>query len=131
MSNTIPQVLSWPLAGIDAAGGLPAARDDESVRQVILNCLLTRPGERLMRPQFGAGLLDLVHLPNNQTTRGLIANRVRKAITQWETRVEVEAVEVLPDLVSPAEIQIQIRYRLRHSPIPRELGLGLSLGSAA
>lgn len=130
MSNIIPQVLSWPLAGLDTSGRLPAARDDESVRQVILNCLLTRPGERLMRPQFGAGLLDFVHLPNNQTTHGLIANRVRKAVTQWETRVEVDGVEVLPDPVSPAEVQIQIRYRLRHSPIPRELGLSLRLGSA-
>jgi len=84
-----------------------------------------------MRPQFGAGLLDFVHQPNNQTTRGLIADRVRKAVTQWETRVEVDGVEVLPDPINPAEVQIQIRYRLRHSPIPRELGISLTLGSAA
>lgn len=128
MSTTIPQVLSWPLDGIDASGRLPAASDDESVRQVILNILLTRPGERLMRPQFGAGLLDFVNQPNNQTTRALIANLVRKAVEQWETRVKVTGVEVLPDPVNPAEVHIAIQYRLLHSSVPRELGLSLDLG---
>lgn len=127
--NTVPQILSWPLDGVDTEGRLAPARDDESVRQVILNCLLTRPGERLMRPEFGAGLLDFIHQPNNQTTRGLIANLVRKSIEQWETRVLVDGVEVLPDPENPAEVHIQIGYRLRHSPVPRELGLNLSLTS--
>jgi len=130
MTNTLPQILSWPLDGLDDQGRLPAARDDESVRQVILNILLTRPGERLMRPQFGAGLLDFVNQPNNQTTRALIANLVRKAIGQWETRAAVTAVEVLPDPVNPAEVHIQIHYRLLHSTVPRELGLSLDLGVA-
>jgi uncharacterized protein len=128
MSTPIPQILSWPMDGLDASGRLPPARDDESVRQVMLNILLTRPGERLMRPQFGAGLLDFVHQPNNQTTRALIANLVRKSIDQWETRAAVTGVEVLPDADSPARVQIQIQYRLRHSSVPRELGLSLDLG---
>jgi hypothetical protein len=131
MSTPLPQILSWPLDGIDTSSGrLPAARDDESVRQVILNILLTRPGERLMRPQFGAGLLDFVHQPNNQTTRALIANLVRKALAQWETRVAVTGVEVLPDPVNPAEVHIEIQYRMLHSTVPRELGLRLTLGQA-
>ena len=132
MNAPIPNILSWPLGGIEPDGRLPAARDDASVRDVMLNILLTRPGERLMRPAFGAGLLDYVHQPNNQTTRSLIANLVRKALEQWETRVVVEAVEVMPDPASPAEAHIQIRYRMRHSlpggAVPRELGLSLTLG---
>ena len=132
MSAPIPNILSWPLDGIDSDGRLRATRDDASVRDVMLNILLTRPGERLMRPTFGAGLLDYVHQPNNQTTRSLIANLVRKALEQWETRVVVEEVRVLPDPESPAEAHIQIRYRMRHSPpgaaVPRELGLSLTLG---
>lgn len=128
MNTPIPTIQSWPLDGIDAGGRLRAARDDESVRQVMLNILLTRPGERLMRPSFGAGLLDFVHQPNNQTTRSLIANLVRKAIEQWETRVVVERVDVLPDPDSPAEVHCQIQYRMRHGSPTRELGLALTLG---
>ena len=132
MNAPIPNISSWPLGGIDGDGRLGPARDDASVRDVMLNILLTRPGERLMRPTFGAGLLDYVHQPNNQTTRSLIANLVRKALEQWETRVVVEEVRVLPDPERPAEAHIQIRYRMRHTPpgggVPRELGLSLTLG---
>jgi len=131
MASVTPLIQSWPLLdGIDADGRLPAARDDESVREVILSILLTRPGERLMRPQFGAGLLDFVHQPNNQTTRALIANLVKKAVGEWETRVVVLEVEVLPDPDDPAEVHIEIQYRLRHAPVPRSLGLNLTLAAA-
>jgi uncharacterized protein len=129
MTTPIPQILSFPLDGIDAAGRLAHAREDESVRQSILNILLTRPGERLMRPEFGAGLLDYVHQPNNQTTRALIAGLVRKAVAQWETRVSVTEVLALPDPDDPSLVHIEIRYRLLHSPVPRELGLSLDLGT--
>jgi phage baseplate assembly protein W len=129
MTAPIPQILSFPLGGIDVDGRLRYAREDESVRQSILNILLTRPGERLMRPQFGAGLLDFVHQPNNQTTRALIASLARKAVAQWETRVSVTEVLALPDPDNPSLVHIEIRYRLLHSPVPRELGLSLDLGT--
>jgi phage baseplate assembly protein W len=129
MNAPIPQILSFPLDGIDTGGRLTYAREDESVRQSILNILLTRPGERLMRPEFGAGLLDFVHQPNNQTTRTLIASLVRKAVAQWETRVSVTEVLAVPDPDNPSLVHIEIRYRLLHSPGPRELGLSLDLGT--
>ena len=131
MTSVVPLVQSWPLAGIEAGGRLRWADEDESVREVMLNILLTRPGERLMRPQFGAGLLDFIHQPNNQTTRALIANLVKKAIGEWETRVVVLGVEVVPDPVDPAELHIEVQYRLRHALVPRSLGLSLTLGAAA
>lgn len=130
MTRVVPLIQSWPLDGIDANGRLAAARDDESVREVMLSILLTRPGERLMRPQFGAGLLDFVHQPNNQTTRALIANLVKKAIGEWETRVVVLGVEVSPDPDDPAEVHIEVQYRLRHATVPQGLGLSLRLGAA-
>ena len=123
----VPNVLSWPLGGVDEEGRLGYASDDDSVREVIRNILLTRPGERLMRPQFGAGLLDFIHQPNNETTRNLMANVIRKAIEQWETRVRVEAVDVLPDRTSLSVVQIIIRYHMRHNRKAQQLTLGLDL----
>lgn len=127
MTSVLPLIQSWPLGGIAADGRLPPARDDESVREVMLNILLTRPGERLMRPQFGAGLLDFIHQPNNQTNRALIASLVQKAISEWETRVVVLGVGVEPDPQDPATVHIEVRYRLRHGRVPQTLGLNLML----
>ncbi len=127
MTTYVPQVISWPLGSIDESGGLSYARDDDSVREVMRNILLTRPGERLMRAEFGAGLLAFVHEPNNETTRHLIADVVRKSIEQWELRVQVEEVEVLPDPENLAEVRITIRYRMRFTGTPRELGLSVTL----
>ena len=53
MPTPLPPILSWPLlGGIDESGRLPYAHDDRSIREVMLNILLTRPGERLLRPEI-------------------------------------------------------------------------------
>ena len=129
MTTPIPNMISWPLGNVDADGRLDWARDDKSIRDVMLNILLTRPGERLMRPDFGAGLLNFVHQPNNETTRNLIAGVVRKSLAQWEPRVVVSRVDVEPSPTNLAEVHIIIGYRLRHSQVPAELSLTLNLGN--
>ncbi len=127
MNVPTPQLLSWPLDGI-SNGRFTHARDDVSIQEVILNILLTRPGERLMRPTFGAGLLEFVHEPNNATTRHLIADLARKSIEQWEPRVVVDRVEALADDDDPSVARLSIAYRLRHDPRQRQLTLSLNLG---
>ena len=127
MAIPVPMVMSWPLEGVDENGRLSFVSDDYSVREVIRNILLTRPGERLLRPQFGVGLLDFIHQPNNETTRTLIANVVQKAIEQWETRVIVDSVSVVPDNVGLSCVQIVIRYQMRYARQPLQLTLGLNL----
>ena len=130
MRTPIPQIQSWPLGGI-SDGKLEWSSDDNSVREVMLNILLTRPGERLQRPDFGAGLLNFVHQPNNETTRNLMASVVRKSLERWEPRVIVEGVEVAPSPTSVADVHINIRYRLRFATIPAELGFTFNLGQPA
>jgi len=127
MTIPIPSVMSWPLGSVDGFGRMAFSSDDDSVREVMRNILLTRPGERLMRPQFGAGLTDFIHQPNTETTRTLIANVVKKSIAQWETRVLVSSVDVQPDITSLAKVQIIIRYQMRYARQPLQLILGLDL----
>jgi phage baseplate assembly protein W len=127
MNTPIPQVMSWPLDGIDADGCFSYATDDDSVREVIRNILLTRPGERLRRRTFGAGITDFIHQNNSLTTRTMLANVVRKAVQQWETRVIVENVNVLPDQRQLATVHIIIRYRMRHTRKMNQLTLSLDL----
>lgn len=132
MSAPVPTILSWPLlAGIDENGRMNWSRDDLSIREAMLNILLTRPGERLQRPSFGGGLLNFVHQPNNETTRHLIASVTRKSLEQWEPRVEIEEVQVQTSPTSVSDVHVNIRYRLRHTQRPAELGLTLDLSLSA
>ncbi|MEK9711620.1 MAG: GPW/gp25 family protein [Thalassolituus sp.] len=123
-----PNIQSWPLGQISVDGRMSWSTDDNSVRESMLNILLTRPGERLQRPEFGAGLMKFVHQPNNETTRNLIAGVVRKSLTVWETRVVIDGVDVTPARENLAEVHINIRYHLRHNQVPSSLGLRLNLG---
>ncbi len=130
MTVPLPQTISWPLGGIDADGRLRYAEDDDSVRDVMVNILLTRPGERVMRSGFGAGLLDYIHQPNNQTTRQMIADVARKSLALWEPRAVVEEVSVRPDPRSVAEVVLTVRYRMRYSDRPSAFSIGLRLEQA-
>jgi len=120
--------LSFPLGTVDTDGYLQWASEGQSVREVIWNILLTRPGERLMRPQFGAGLRDYLHRPNNQTTRKLIADVVQKAITRWEPRIHLDEVSVSTSPNQLHEITLSIRYRLRYDGSADQMDLALELG---
>ena len=128
LRTPVPKVISWPLGSINSDGSLSWSEDDNSIRENMLNILLTRPGERIQRPEFGAGLLKFIHQPNNETTRNLIAGVVKKSLSVWETRVQVDGVDVTTANDNLAEVHINIRYRLRHNQTPASLGLRLNLG---
>ncbi|MBK1874917.1 MULTISPECIES: GPW/gp25 family protein [Marinobacter] len=130
MQAPTPNIQSWPLGGIDENGQLDWAKDDTSIREVMLNILLTRQGERIQKPTFGAGLPDFVHQPNNETTRNLIAGVVRKNLALLEPRVVVDQVLVQPGGAERlSDVHINIRYRLKHRRDMAELGFTLNLGA--
>jgi uncharacterized protein len=81
----------------------------EKVRQAIFLILETEPGERLMRPTFGAGLRRYLMKPNTTATRALIQADVQAALTAWEPRIRLQEVRVDPG-EDPALVLIQISY---------------------
>ncbi|HTX63813.1 MAG TPA: GPW/gp25 family protein [Acidimicrobiales bacterium] len=112
--------LRFPLA-IDASGSLAFADAGESTDSAIRVVLSTAPGERVMRPAFGCRIWDLLFEPVNANTVGLMAEAVRQAIAQWEPRVEVEDVAVVPDDDDQALVRIHIAYRMRATNDRRNL----------
>nr|WP_269330255.1 GPW/gp25 family protein [Kineosporia babensis] len=98
------------------------AKVEESIR-VILG---TQPGERLMRPQFGANLRSLVFAPNNSATAGLAAHYVREALNRWEPRIEVLDVVAENDQTAAALV-INVHYRLRATAQEQVLTYPLAL----
>ncbi|WP_341644916.1 GPW/gp25 family protein [Thauera sp. SDU_THAU2] len=121
---------SFPLLAGLAGDGRPAwRRGNASVREVMLNILLTRPGERLMRPDFGAGIRNFIHYPNNETTRALIADAARRALARWEPRVSIDEVRVVADREHLSHVNLEVRYRLLADGRREALALTLELGA--
>jgi hypothetical protein len=100
---------------------------EENVRQSIRILLLTEPGERLMREEFGCGLRRFLFEPNTPATRQLIQERITRAIARWEPRVAVETVEVDPDPDDARTAHITITFRLVATQVLQRLGLTLQL----
>jgi phage baseplate assembly protein W len=91
--------------------------------------LRTRPGELLMHPEFGAGLESMVHQPNTLETRRAIHDLVASSVSRWEPRVLLDRVEVSDVPADPAEVRVEIAYRLRQTGAAQQLGLSLTLGA--
>ena len=109
---------SWRLpVARDTAGddGIAMADQEASVRQSIWIILGTAPGERVMRPDFGCGIHDLVFAVGGAGTSGKVAGMVRQALLRWEPRIDVLGVSATPDRSNPALLLIEIAYRIRAS----------------
>jgi hypothetical protein len=101
---------------------------EESVRQSIQIILRTRPGERLMRREFGGGLQAYLHAPNTLTTRRRIHDTIVQSLERWESRISVERVEVWEMAERPTWVRVELTYRLRRTGVVRQLGLSMELG---
>ncbi len=119
----------WPLLPVpDEGGALRYPVPEASVRQAIEVLLRTRPGEQLMRPEFGGGLDALLHEPNTLATRARIRERIADALARWEPRIAVERIDVDPASDDPAQVRVVIAYRMRQGGEAARVGLRLVLG---
>jgi phage baseplate assembly protein W len=80
--------------GVDERRMLRTAVYEESVRQSVWIILGTAKGERVMRPDFGCGIYELVFALNSAGTEGKIAHEVREALLLHEPRIDVRDVQV-------------------------------------
>jgi phage baseplate assembly protein W len=107
--------VGWSFPPAASPGGdVAMAAYDEDVRQAVLIVLQTSPGERVMRPDFGAGLADLLFEPMTTALLALVKHRVEAALVQWEPRIQVEVVVVTP-YPRVGRIDVQIRYEVRQT----------------
>lgn len=128
-ANPVPPPIGWPLLPLpDGGGELRYPTLEESVRQQIRVILTTRPGEQLMRPEYGAGLDDFVHEPNTLATRRRIRDAVAGHLGRWEPRIHLDRVEVWEVEGSPGQVRVEIGYRLRRTGAARQMGLVMETG---
>ena len=102
---------SFPVK-LDNEGKFENAKYEESVRQSIWTILGTAKGERVMRPDFGCGIYDLVFEVNDATTAGRITEAVREALLAFEPRIDVRDVQVSSEQQGEVML-ISISYEVR------------------
>ena len=98
---------------VNPRGGLSFTSAEQDIEEALWIILGTAPGERQMLPRFGCGVHDLVFAPNSAATRGTLANAVRRALTEWEPRIDVVDVRVDSREGEPNQLLIRIDYRVR------------------
>lgn len=110
--KSILHSIKYPLA-IDSGHGKLAEEPDypSHVEQLMMQVLMTAPGERVNRPDFGCGIRQMVFAPNSEVSASLAQVSVYEALTHWLSSViEVSEVEVLAE---GAMMNIKIAYILK------------------
>jgi hypothetical protein len=100
---------------------------EANVRDSIRVILTTEEGERLMLPHFGAGLREHLFEPNTVATRHQISERIKRALAQWEPRINVSEVTVEQDPRDPVAAIATVRYKLVATGASGQLNLGVQL----
>ena len=96
-----------------ANGGVEMVQYNDSIRQALLLLFSTRPGERVMRPDYGCDIHRLIFSPNDDTTAGLAIYYVQRAIDRWEPRIDVLRLDAGRDPEQPERLNILLQYRVR------------------
>ena len=93
---------------LDTAGRSATTRRDDHVRDMIEQILLTSPGERVNRPDFGSGLLQMVFAPNSPELAAAVQFTTQGALQRWLGDViDVTGLDVSAD---DATMRVSVSY---------------------
>jgi phage baseplate assembly protein W len=101
----------YPVAVLN--GRIVSSEGEDSIKESIMIILGTAKGERVMRPEFGCGINQMVFAPNNTQTATLTAFHVNEALMKWEPRIEVLNVDANPDEDEKNKLIINIEYMIK------------------
>lgn len=112
MNEFLGKGWAFPL-GVNARGGIALSSGEREIEQSIWMILLTPKGQRVMRPEFGCLIHDLIFAPNDAATAGLAAHYVEEALRMWEPRINVVEVKAMADPDDAARLLIEIHYEIK------------------
>jgi uncharacterized protein len=104
--------LHFPLR-TNARGELMLVSGSEDIEQAIGIILGTRPGERVMRPNFGCRAYELIFSPRSAETISLLQEYINQALRMWEPRIEVQRVTVSADTFTTGRCYAEIAYLIK------------------
>ncbi len=102
----------------DMSGHTATADNEKHIRDLIEQVLFTSPGERVNRPDFGCGLMQLVFAPNSDALASAVVQTIQGALQQWLgdlVQIDEVSVENLE-----ASLIVHVRYMIRSSQQRRD-----------
>ena len=104
---------SMPVELNPRTGKVAFAEYEDDIRQALFIILDTARGERVMRPDFGCGIHDLVFEFLDSTTLQRIRSEVEDALRRYEARIDVLGVRVDETATIEGKLLVEIEYRVR------------------
>lgn len=98
---------------VTPTGGIATASAEVRIEESIFIILSTAPGERLMLPDFGCGIHELVFAPNDTGTIHRVVDLARRALVKYEPRIDVLSVSADTADGQPNLLLIRVDYRVR------------------
>lgn len=117
--NFLGSGFPFPLAAAD--GEITPRSDEAKIRESIYVILMTRQGERPLRPEFGSRIWDFVFELPGETCRNLMCNEIVQAVDQWEHRVEDVQARVDDSEISLGKLVVHVSYTIRATNRPDNL----------
>ncbi|MFF7311226.1 GPW/gp25 family protein [Streptomyces sp. NPDC008137] len=112
--------LAFPFRA-DRRGRTAHAGHGEHVHDLIEQLLFTSPGERVMRPDFGCGLLDLVFAPNSPELISTLELSVQAALQRWlGDLIEVTALDIVSEGGEDGVVRVFLSYTVRATGTRRD-----------
>jgi len=108
----------WAFPVQTQAGKVCFASAEEDIQQALIIIICTAKGQRVMLPEFGCEINELMFAPNNTATLNLAALYVRQSIDRWEPRVQVQTVSVTVAETNRACLLIEVNYIIRDKNVP-------------
>lgn len=102
-------------------GGLALTTERNEIEQSIRIILMTAPGQRVMRPEFGCRIHELVFAPNNAQTAAEACRFVEEALGMWEPRINVTDIAARVDSQRNGRLLIDIEYQIKATKDERSL----------
>jgi phage baseplate assembly protein W len=126
MLKTTSTNIRYPFAIDREFGTMATEKNFEAhVRQMILQVLLTNPGERINRPDFGCGIRRMVFAPNSDVTASLAQMTIIQSLNKWlgplieVGEVKVKAIE--------ERLEVSISYLIKAMSEPQYLNVEVTV----
>jgi Bacteriophage baseplate protein W len=104
--------IDFPLH-FDGRGRTAAAGRDDHVRDMIEQLLFTNPGERVNRPDFGSGLLELVFAPNSPELAAALQFSMQAALQRWlGDLIDIEGLAVQSE---EGTLRVELQYVIKQT----------------
>lgn len=106
------QGFTFPFRIDPLTGGVAAQSGEDKIRENIAHILMTGVGERVMRRDYGGGLRQLVHDPNNEVMARIVQHQASRSLSLLEPRIALQELRVELD---GATLSLHIKYIVRRT----------------